>query len=76
MTCIGARSHLESLHPHDAVAYASEIKPKPGLMSKRLLKSAFAAELNVQSGWREKLARLGFQDVSHNLTFTGVCADH
>ena len=30
----------------------------------------------VQSGWRNKLDHLGFTDVSHNLSFTGVCAAH
>ena len=46
------------------------------LVTCRLCGSTYTANICVQPGWREKLTRLGFTNVSHNLSFTGVCADH
>ncbi len=46
------------------------------LVTCRLCGSTYTANICVQPGWREKLARLGFSNVSHNLSFTGVCGNH
>lgn len=46
------------------------------LVTCRLCGSTFTANICVQPGWREKLANLGFSDVSHNLSFSGICANH
>ena len=46
------------------------------LVTCRLCGSTLTSNVCVESDWQEKLAALGFTDVSHNLSFTGVCADH
>ena len=46
------------------------------LITCRLCGSTMTARICVQPSWQEKLARLGFTDVSHNLSFTGICSEH
>jgi len=46
------------------------------LVTCRLCGSTYTANICVQPGWQEKIARMGFKDVSHNLSFTGICANH
>ena len=42
----------------------------------RICGSTFTAGVCVQADWREKLSGLGFTDVSHNLSFSGICSNH
>lgn len=42
----------------------------------RVCGTTYTADICVEPGWREQLSELGFKEVSHNLSFTGVCAKH
>lgn len=46
------------------------------LVTCRLCGSVSTVQVCVQSDWQDKLSHLGFKDISHSLSFTGVCAKH
>ena len=46
------------------------------LISCRFCGITFTTSACVQEGWRDKISKLGFKDISHNLTFSGVCQNH
>lgn len=52
------------------------IKRHKHLVTCRICGSAYTVNICVQAGWRQKLSRLGFTNISHNLSFSGVCANH
>ena len=46
------------------------------LVTCRICGSTYKASICLQPGWQDKLKGLGFKELSHNLTFSGVCANH
>lgn len=59
------------------VILAPSLKKKhQHIVTCRVCGSTYTAKICVQPGWRDQLARLGFTDVSHNLSFSGVCGAH
>lgn len=53
-----------------------QVKKHRHLVTCRLCGATVTAYACVQSGWQDELESLGFQEVSHNLSFTGICSDH
>lgn len=46
------------------------------LVTCRVCGSTFTANICVQAGWKKKIEKMGFKDISHSLSFTGVCSAH
>ena len=46
------------------------------LITCRICGTSSTAKVCVEPKWQDKLSRLGFSNVSHNLSFTGVCEKH
>lgn len=52
------------------------VKKHEHLVTCRICGSVSTVKICVQPGWRQELDRLGFTQISHNLSFTGVCSNH
>ena len=80
VNCFTERGLAERVtHLSNIVRYTlapSLAKKHEHLVTCRVCGSTLTAKICVQSGWQDKLARLGFKDVSHNLSFTGICSHH
>ncbi len=73
----GIIEKLNHLSSHLKVLLSPKLKKNHHhIVTCRICGNTVTANICVQAGWQEKLSHLGFKDLSHHLSFSGVCSQH
>ena len=80
INCFAENGIIEKVH-HNSNLVKVVLSPEhkdshEHIVTCRICGDSYTTHICVEPGWKKNLERLGFKNVSHNLSFNGICSNH